>query len=632
MKEPIWTPTTLYKEESTLFSYMLYVRRTYSVGLSHYDDLYHWSISDIAQFWKSIFDFFQIEYIGILKDIVHRPPSTFIGTKWFEGIFLSYSQHIFKNRRRDKPAIIYKNEKNVTQFVSWEELENKVKKLQSLLLRKNVVQGDRVAGVLNNTADTVALFLAVNSIGAIWSCCSPDFGIQSIEERFEQIQPRILFSERSYFYNGKEYILTPSISSINLTSLQKIIFLDDSFWKTLENIDTSKELKFVSVPFDHPIWILFSSGTTGKPKAITHSTGGNLLEHLKALALHQNVQEGEKFMWYTTTGWMMWNYALSSLLCGATLVLYDGALQYPDSEVLWTLAIEQEIDHFGVGAAFLNQNIPSETEEYNPKTIGSTGSPLTPKTFESLQKIFSSTQIVSLSGGTDVCSAFLSGCPLLPVYAGEIQCRTLGSDIVSLNEAGNVVDDQIGELVIRQPMPSMPVCFWKDHGNQKYKESYFEKFDGLWCHGDWIQITETNGIIIYGRSDSTLNRGGVRIGTAEIYNILAQFEEIADSLALTLEVPSGASTMHLYVQMKEKQVLDERLIASIKQELRQQGSPRHVPDEIAQVGDIPYTINGKKLEIPVKKILNGIPVEKAVSLEIVRNPASFSFWTNLKSV
>lgn len=631
MNKAIWIPSKAYKKASNMNAYILFLKKEYDLYFADYQDLWSWSIHNLTDFWKTQLQFHQINYDGEYKNVLQHDSSVFIGNKWFEGISLNYAEHIFKEAQKDHIAVIYKNEINETQEITWGELYHKTSLLKEFLESKGVQLGDRVVGILNNTPDTLALFLAVNAIGAIWSCCSPDFGLDSVIERFLQIKPKLLFCETEYHYNGKKFDLSHRLDKImdKIPFLEEKINLDSKLWNNIKK-QNPKLLTFEKVAFDHPIWILFSSGTTGKPKAITQGTGGILLEHYKALSLHQNVQQGDRFLWYSTTGWMMWNYSISSLLCGATLVLYDGSLNYPDSQVIWKYCQETKVDHLGAGASFLSQKTYSEYTNYMPKTIGSTGSPLSPYSFIDLQKQFPKTQIISLSGGTDICSAFVSGTPLWPVHAGEIQCRTLGSDIVAYDDQGNPVDDAIGELIIRQVMPSMPLYFWGDVDNQKYKESYFEKFSGVWCHGDWIKITKHKGVVIYGRSDSTLNRDGVRIGTAEIYNALAYVKGIKDSLVLTLDQQKDESSkMFLYVQLKENTKFDEKIIESIKMTLRNKCSPRHVPDYIYDVPDIPYTLSGKKLEIPVKNILQGIPLEKAVSLEVVRNPSSFEYWLKL---
>jgi len=632
MRDLIWQPKEEYRRGSTIHKFQTFIEERHRLSFKNYEELWNWSVDHIADFWESIYVYFDIHSESPYEAVLKPSAQGFIGNEWFKGATINYAAHIFRNRTVDRPALLYQAENAALKEVSWEELTVQVQAIQQFLMKKGVRKGDRIVGVLNNTVETIAIFLAVNSIGAIWSCCSTDFGIASVVERFEVIEPKILFADMGYSYNGKQYDKSGAAAEIKelIPSLTDVVMVHGDTWHALgKEVDKGQPLSFVAVAFDHPIWILYSSGTTGKPKAITHSTGGNLIEHFKALALHQNVQEGDRFMWYSTTGWMMWNYALSSLLVGATLCIYDGSPVFPDREAMWRFAAENEIDHLGAGAAYFTscQDMDIRKLDLRLKTIGSTGSPLPPDTFRWLQSQVTDVQIVSLSGGTDVCSAFLSGNALLPVYAGEIQCRTLGAKIHAYNEDGVSVYDEVGELVIEAPMPSMPVYFWKDEGNKKYHESYFDKYPGIWCHGDWIKITANNqGVIIYGRSDATLNRGGVRIGTAEVYNVLNTFEQIADSLVICIDSQDGDSVMPLYVKMRAGVVLTDELRDQIKRALRSTYSPRHVPDQIIEVPDIPYTMSGKKLEIPVKKIMMGVPIERAVSIDVVKNPAALDFW------
>ena len=624
MAAPLWTPSKQYTESSTLFAFKNYIEAKYKNNIPDYASLHQWSIDHLDSFWESVLSYFDISYSGNYTKVLDWEANSpdFIAAKWFEGIELSFGEHIFKSYKANGLAIKFKSEYEEYQEVTWEELESKVSKIQQYLIDQGISKGDRIAAVLNNRTDTIAIFLAANSLGAIWSCCSPDFGDKAIVERFEQIEPKLLFIETKYQYNdntfSKDDTLTMLISK--LITLQSVVNLNDSMWNTMMGKYIPKSLTFVRVPFSHPIWILYSSGTTGKPKAITHSTGGNLLEHFKALALHQNVQAGENFLWYSTTGWMMWNYALSSLLCGATLCIFDGIINHNNHQTFWNFLKDAKVDHLGAGAVYFTSIEQLEINDYQPKVIGSTGSPLPASTFEALQRKFPEVHIISLSGGTDVCSAFLSGSSMLPVYAGQLQCKTLGSDIVAFNEDGMEVWDEVGELIIKKPMPSMPVYFWNDSDNAKYRDSYFDKFPHVWAHGDWIKVISDEGIIIYGRSDATLNRGGVRIGTAEIYNAVNELEEVQDALVITTDESDGTSKMLLFVRLVENLKLDEAIQTRIKSNLRKQYSPRHVPDSIFQVADIPYTLSGKKLEIPVKKIFAGIPLEKAVSKDIMRNP------------
>ncbi|NQD70519.1 acetoacetate--CoA ligase [Sphingobacterium shayense] len=632
MKKPLWTPTKAYIEHSPLYEYQQYIADRHDVKITDYAQMHQWSIDNLAIFWESILHFFNVKYSGQYNTVfTHRDDgSDFTDINWFEGISLSYCENIFLGKNPNAIAVKYADENTSYLEFTWEELKTKVSCLQQYLKDNGILEGDRVVGLLNNTVETLVIFLAVNSIGAIWSCCSPDFGDTSIVERFNLIQPKMLFAETSYQYSGKQFDKSSTVLTIlsEIDSIEKSVVINSREWDGIFVDYSSTELLFHQVRFDHPLWILYSSGTTGKPKAITHRTGGNLIEHLKALALHQNVQEGDNFLWYTTTGWMMWNYALSSLLCGATLCLYNGAINYKSHQTFWNFIKQSKVDHLGAGAAYFSSIHDLTITGYIPKVIGSTGSPLPEATFENLQQKFPEAHIISLSGGTDVCSAFLSGCSLIPVYPGEIQCRTLGSDIVAYDDHQKEVVDGLGELVIRQPMPAMPLYFWGDNENKKYKESYFSSYLGIWSHGDWIEINKRGGIIMHGRSDSTLNRGGVRIGTAEIYNALLTVVGIADSLVIVKDRSAGDSEMILFIQLDGKSNFDE-VVEKAKYTLRTEYSPRHVPDLFYQIHDIPYTLSGKKLEIPIKKIFAGLPPDKAVIRDIMRNPASLDEYVNI---
>lgn len=624
MSTALWTPSQEYIEQSELYCFKQFIEKKYECKFKTYDELQHWSIQHIGLFWENILEYFDIIYTGNYEKVLDWNPNStdFMDAKWFEGISLNYVEHIFKNSNSANPALKFASETVSYKEVSWEELQRLVSKIQQYLIDVGIKKGDRVVGVLNNTIETIAIFLAVNSLGAIWSCCSPDFGDVSIKERFAQIEPKLLFIETTYQYNNRQFSKSETLALLqkDLSSLIDVVEVYSDKWKSIFERYPSKEITFTKVPFSHPIWILYSSGTTGKPKAITHSTGGNLLEHYKALALHQNVQKGENFLWYTTTGWMMWNYAISSLLCGATLCLFDGIINHKRHYTFWNFLRRANVHHLGAGAVYFSALKQFSIKGYAPKVIGSTGSPLPNVTFEFLQQKFPNTHIVSLSGGTDVCSAFLSGSTLLPVFAGQLQCRTLGSAISAYNDEGKAVFDEVGELVIERPMPSMPLYFWNDTKNEKYKSSYFEHFKNVWSHGDWIKISKTEGITIYGRSDATLNRGGVRIGTAEIYNAVNSLSAVEDSLVITVDKEDGSSKMLLFIKKEVDFPFSEELKQEIKDVLRKQYSPRHVPDKIFEVSDIPYTLSGKKLELPVKKIFSGSSIDKAVSKDIMRNP------------
>ncbi|KAA0990526.1 acetoacetate--CoA ligase [Dyadobacter aurulentus] len=637
--QPLWKPGRTLLEHSNLKKYMdwLFVKK--GLYFRSYHDLWEWSVTDLEDFWESLWNYFNIKSHDLYLEVLQRPQSGLIGTKWFTRAKLNYAEHIFRNKNKDRPAIIFQSEQGGPAEISWERLEDEVAAVATWLRQIGVKPGDRVAAVLPNIPQAVIAFLAANSIGAVWSSCSPDFGKTALTERFLQIEPKVLFIVDGCQYNGKIYDLTSFAQelSISLNSVKDIVLINHIGSETKPDRYTSWEdilhlqhagLDFEPVSFDHPIWILYSSGTTAAPKAITHSVGGCLIEHMKALVLHQNVKPGDRYFWYSTTGWMMWNYALSSLLCGATLVIYDGAPTFPSSQVLWTFAEQARITHFGSGAAFyitsMKNGVSITSERLSSlETIGSTGSPLPPEVFEWVYKqVKKDVWLISLSGGTDVCSAFVGGCPITPVYAGEIQCRMLGCRIEAFDEDGKPVLNEMGEMVITQPMPSMPIYFWNDENQEKYLSSYFEMYPNVWRHGDWIKITDRKSVIIYGRSDATLNRGGIRIGTAEIYRAVESIPAVKDSLAVYLEKSNGEGTISLFVVLANGMNLTDELKAEIKDTLRTQYSPRHIPDTIEQVDDIPYTINGKKMEAPMKRILMGQDPEKCINPDTMRNPES----------
>lgn len=628
MSVALWTPSRDYMESSELYRFKTFVENKHGRSFNNYEALYRWSVDEYEDFWADCLEYFDIAYAGTYQKVLDwsEDSKDFIGARWFEGIQLNYAYHIFRQATDARPAIKFASETESYREISWKELSDMVSVLQQFLVDKGVTKGDRVVGVLNNRVETVAIFLAANSLGAVWSCCSPDFGDRSVLDRFSQIEPKVLFIESAYQYNDKQFSKSQTLMMLQqeLPSLNIVVDVCSPSWKAIFDSYTAKTLTFQQVLFSHPLWVLYSSGTTGSPKAITHGTGGNLLEHYKALSLHQNVQTDENFLWYSTTGWMMWNYALSALLCGATLCLFDGAINHQGHQTFWDFLREAQVDHFGAGASYFSAIHDLSSGDFRPKVIGSTGSPLPASTFENLQQKFPDVHIISLSGGTDVCSAFLSGCSMLPVYSGQLQCRTLGAAIEAYNDEGEAVYEEVGELVIEKPMPSMPLYFWNDADNIKYHESYFDKFPKVWSHGDWIKIDRNEGIIIYGRSDATLNRGGVRIGTAEIYNAVSFLPEVKDSLVICVDREDSTSEMLLFVVLHAEETLSEELQQKIKTELRTSYSPRHVPDKIFTVKDIPYTLSGKKLELPIKRLFAGHPVDEIVSKDVLRNPRSLT--------
>jgi acetoacetyl-CoA synthetase len=638
MTTPIlWQPSDVFKSSSNLKKYLDWLVVHHDLNFEDYESLRVWSIENIALFWETIWQFYEIAYAGEYEQVLQLPSKGMIGTRWFDGTSLSYAEHIFRNENSDYPAIIFKSETTETIEISWKTLHQKVASLATYLLSIGVKKGDCVVSFLPNIPEAVIAFLATNSIGAVWSSCSPDFGADSVIERFQQIEPKVIFVADGYGYNGKIFNKETANKAIceALPTLEKTIFIpyinpnatpnyleNAMLWEETQE-QPHQHLEFTRVPFDHPLWVLYSSGTTGKPKAITHSTGGNLIEHLKVLGLHQNLKQGERFFWYSTTGWMMWNYAVAAMLHGNTLCIYDGAAGFPNLSALWDFAKENKINHFGAGASFYIACMKEEMDFVFSKelpdliSIGSTGSPLPPEAWEWIyQHVKKDLWLISLSGGTDVCSGFVGGNPFDAVVKGEIQCRLLGCDLQAWNENGNSVIDELGEMVIAQPMPSMPI--------------YFDMYPNVWRHGDWIKITNYGTIIIFCRSDATLNRGGVRIGTSEVYSGVEGIEAIHDSLVVCIDKEDGSHFMPLFVVLKDGFSLDNELKRTIKLALQSKFSPRHVPDAVYAIPEIPYTISGKKMETPVKKLLSGMDISGSISRDAMKNPKSLDVFVDFK--
>jgi acetoacetyl-CoA synthetase len=638
-KKALWTPSLEFASQSNLQRYLDWLKSR-GKPFSDFRELWNWSVSNDDDFWTSLFEYFDIQYSGKLQPV--RTSDVMPDVKWFERVTLSYAEHVFLRENNSYSAIVYASENSPALELTWSDLRAGVASVSTFLREAGVTSGDRVAAFLPCIPEATIGFLAVNSIGAVWSSCSPDFGVQAVLDRFAQIEPKVLIACSGYSYGGKYFDKRDVIQQLgkSLPTVEKIIIVGDDIsdksdgsisWK--EVLKRKGELTFMRTPFNHPIWVVFSSGTTGLPKPITHSVGGILLEHLKYLTFHNDLKPGERLFWFTTTGWMMWNYIQSTLLCGATMVIYDGSPAFPDLGRLWRFCDEAGIHHFGTSAGFIlackKENVsPSTVASFKLlRSIGSTGSTLPPEGFEWVYgNVKNNVWLASMSGGTDVATAFVGGNPMWPVYNGEIQCRALGCSLYAWNDDGQPVVSEVGEMVITKPMPSMPIFFWNDPDKARYKESYFETFPGVWRHGDWTEITERDGVIIYGRSDATLNRGGVRIGTSEIYRAVDKISEVKDSLMVCIEKGNGEFYMPLFVMMSSGQELSADITKRINQAIRADNTPRHVPDEIIAVPDIPYTISGKKTETPVKKILMGKDPKKVINPGALRNPESLDFF------
>ncbi|HEV8244939.1 MAG TPA: acetoacetate--CoA ligase [Polyangiaceae bacterium] len=643
--ELLFEPSLERVKGSNLYAYLDWLRRQRGLDLSSYDELWAWSVRDVGAFWQSIVDYFGLSLRGSdVQPLRGKMPDA----HWFEGSELNYAEHAL--RRHDQHlAVIFRSESGERQELSYAELYELVGRVRAGLVRLGVGRGDRVAALLPNRPETLATFLAVASLGAIWSSCSPEFGTASVLDRFRQIEPKVLFAVAGYDYGGRHFDRSRELSEVAaaLSTLERVVLLGSAGAVTppgavlsfQELTAESAELAFEPVPFEHPLWVLYSSGTTGLPKPIVQGHGGILLEHVKALALHCDLKQDDRFFWFSTTGWMMWNFLISGLLLGTTIVLYDGSPAYPGLSALWKLAEQEGITYFGTSAPYLlacqKAGVqPSRGHDLSCiRSIGTTGAPLPADGFGWVyEHVHRDLLLASCSGGTDVCTAFVLGCPLLPVHAGELQCRGLGAKVEAFDEAGQSLIDEVGELVLTEPLPSMPIFFWGDLDGSRLRQSYYATYEGVWRHGDWIKITARGSCVIYGRSDSTLNRGGVRMGTSEFYRVVEELDEVADSLVVdTASLERADDRLWLFVVLSPGLALDDTLRRKIKERIRRELSPRHVPDEMRAVAEIPRTLNGKKLEVPIKKLLQGTPLEKAASRDTLANPASLDAFVALAS-
>ena len=633
----LWTPSEERIERATITRYQRWLGEKHGLEFEGYHDLWRWSVFDLEAFWGSLAEFCGVRFAEGGDRVLGSQAMP--GAAWFPGSRLSYAEHVFAGKDPSAVAIQHASESRELERLTWGELRSQTAAIASGLRSLGVGAGDRVAAYMPNIPETVASLLACASIGAVWSSAAPEFGARSVIDRFSQIEPKVLLAVDGYRYGGKDFSREDAVSRIagEIPSLERVVrlgYLDGSGWED-GFLGASDVLEFEALPFDHPLWVLYSSGTTGLPKPIVHGQGGILLEQLKKAHLHLDAQAGDRLFWFTTTGWMMWNFIVGMLLSEASIVLFDGNPGYPDLSRLWQLAADTGMTTFGTSAAFIAACMkagvrPASGRELSAlRAVGSTGSPLSPEGFQWVyDQLGADTWLFSTSGGTDLCTAFVGGVPTLPVYLGELQARSLGASVESWDPDGKPLIGEVGELVITRPMPSMPVFFWGDKDGRRYLDSYFKVYPGIWRHGDWIEITPRETAVIYGRSDSTINRGGVRMGTSEIYRAVLAVDAVVD--ALVVDVPRGDSDwMPLFVVLRDGASLDDSLVSEIRRRIREDCSPRHVPDEIRQIAEVPRTLSGKVLEVPVKRILMGTPPDQAASRESLANPNALDYFVAL---
>ncbi len=645
MSGPLWKPSNDRIRNTNMYRFMTTVNERYGTSFEVYDELWQWSVDNIPELWATLWDFMDIihsrKYDSVLEDGDRMP-----GSKWFPGAELNFAENLLRYRD-DRQAIIFRSEKNCDVTLTYAELYDRVARLARSMRAMGITRGDRIAGFMPNMPEAIIAMLASASIGALWSSCSPDFGIKGVLDRFGQIEPRIIFTANGYSYNGRLFNSVERISEIlkDLPSVEKVIvvpFTEESpdissvsNAVMLDDFASDKEgleIDFEQLPFEHPLYIMYSSGTTGLPKCMVQSAGGILIHHMKELALHTDVKREDRIFYFSTCGWMMWNWLTSSLSLGATVILFDGSPFFPKPDALFRLAEDIGMTIFGTSARYITalEKVglkPVNDFDLSPlKAMLSTGSPLHASEFEYVyREIKEDLCLSSISGGTDLNGCFAAGNPMGAVWPGELQCRCLGMNVHAYDIHGNSVTGEQGELVCISPFPSMPIYFWNDPDGEKYHRAYFDEFPGVWRHGDFIEITEHNGVIVYGRSDATLNPGGVRIGTAEIYRQMAAIEEVADSLVIGQEWKEDVRVI-LFVKMAEDAELTEAIQDKIRKTIRKNASPRHVPGKIIPIGDIPYTINMKKVELAVKKIIHGKEVRNQDAL---KNPESLKLFENL---
>ncbi len=645
MNKPLWEPNPERIAKANMTKFMELVNERFGKNFKVYDELYAWSVENVSDFWELMWEFGGIKYSKPYANVVKNFDDMF-NSEWFEGAELNFAENLLRYRD-DRTALVFKGEAQECERITYAQLYDKVARLSRSLRDMGVTIGDRVAGFMPNMIETVIAMLATTSIGAIWSSCSPDFGFQGVMDRFGQIQPKVLFAPNGYSYNGKNFDslqkvvqITKEISSIervvvvpyteknpDISSVDKAVLYGDFL-----SSEDGLEIEFEQLPFEHPLYIMYSSGTTGVPKCIVHGAGGTLIQHLKELMLHTDLTREDTIFYFSTCGWMMWNWLVSSLAVGATTILFDGSPFYPDAGALFKLAQDEKFTVFGTSAKYISAAEqfgvkPKETYDLTSlKAVLSTGSPLSVESFEYVYRdVKEDLCLSSISGGTDIVSCFALGNPIGPVYSGELQCRGLGMKVEAFNMEREPVVGEKGELVCTAPFPCMPIYFWNDEDDKKYLGAYFETFPGIWHHGDYVEVTERGGMIIYGRSDATLNPGGVRIGTAEIYRQVEAMDEVADSLVIGQDWDNDVRII-LFVKMAQGVELTEEMQGKIKKNIRKNATPRHVPAKIITIDDIPYTISGKKVEIAVRKVVHG---EEILNKDALANPQSLDLYQDL---
>ncbi|WP_243790902.1 acetoacetate--CoA ligase [Saccharopolyspora gloriosae] len=645
--ELLWQPSPEHVAGTRIGEFRDWLRTERGRDLPDYRALWDWSVSDLTGFWGAVADFFDVTF--------HERPAQVLeaevmpGARWFPGATLNYAEHALRGgpgKTDDDVAVVFAREDGHGSELTYGELRSRVAAMRAAFAELGVQRGDRVAALAPNCPETLIAFLAAASLGATWSSCSPDFGVRAVADRFVQIEPTVLVAVDGYVYGGRSFDIRSTVDELRaeLPGLAGTVLIDyvdagraagTHDWSELLERHRGAELTFDPVPFDHPLWVLYSSGTTGLPKGIVHGHGGMVLEQFKTIGLHADLGPGDTFLWFTTTGWMMWNFLLGGLLTGTRLLLFDGSPGHPSLDALWELAERHRVTYFGTSAPFIQSCLkkelrPADAHDLSAlRTVGSTGSPLSTDGFRWIaDAVGVDVQIASVSGGTDLCTAIVGAAPDVPVWLGEISCPMLGASVRSYSEDGAELHGEVGELVLTKPMPTMPVFFWNDPDGSRLREAYFDTYPGIWRHGDWIEVTDRGTLVIHGRSDSTLNRGGIRMGTAEFYRVVEGFDEVADSLVIDTSGAGGEGELLCFLVLAEGARLED-VEPELKKRLREQLSPRHVPNRFLLVDEVPQTLNGKKLEVPVKKILGGADPERAVSRDALRNPAALNPFVQL---